>query len=278
MDCVVEPDVVAFAERVVPFLSRAPVEHSVILTLLAARTGGAVVDQTPPVCAYATDAGEVVGVALRTPPWKATLSVMPVGAAIALEQVLWEADPGAPAVSGPVESARLFAERRSARIGRPARVGMAQRMYALTDLVPPEVPGAARPVEPGDVSLVARWWQDFAAEAVPGEPAGVTESAVRRRMAVGVLRLWWDGGRPVSMASYVGPVAGVARVAPVYTPPEYRRHGYGAAITAACSANALAHGAAKVMLYTDLANPTSNSIYQRIGYRPVLDASDFHFD
>lgn len=119
---------------------------------------------------------------------------------------------------------------------------------------------------------MARWWRDFAAEATPEELTGDGVPTVRRWVVAQRLCLWWDGDRPVSMAGYAGPVAGVARVAPVYTPPEYRRRGYGAAVTAACSAHALTHGAATVMLYTDLANPTSNSIYQRIGYRPVSDA------
>lgn len=276
MECVLESDVVAFAERVTPFLSARSVEHSVILTLLAARVDRTVRDEVPPVCALAVDGGEVVGVALRTPPWKATLSVMPAEAATALEEALWKADPDAPAVSGPLPAPRLFAECRSARTGRPVRPGMAMRLYELGELVPPTVPGRAAPVGPDTMTTATRWWQDFATEATPGDPAGDAARAVRRRMETGALTLWWDAGRPVSMAGYVGPTAGVARVAPVYTPPEHRRRGYGAAATAACSAHALARGAGTVMLYTDLANPTSNSIYQRIGYRPVSDAADFH--
>ena len=68
------------------------------------------------------------------------------------------------------------------------------------------------------MSTAARWWQDFAAEAAPGDPTGDAVRAVRRRVAARTLFLWWDGDRPVSMAGYVGPVAGIARVAPVYTP------------------------------------------------------------
>lgn len=70
---------------------------------------------------------------------------------------------------------------------------------------------------------------------------------------------------------------GVARVAPVYTPPENRRCGYGAAVTAACTSDALHCGAQQVVLFTDLANPTSNAIYQRIGYRPVSDRTIVRF-
>jgi predicted GNAT family acetyltransferase len=80
-----------------------------------------------------------------------------------------------------------------------------------------------------------------------------------------------DAGAPVSLAARTATAAGVARVAPVYTPADQRRRGYGAAVTAACTADALARGASEVVLFTDLANPTANSIYQSIGFRPIGD-------
>ena len=73
------------------------------------------------------------------------------------------------------------------------------------------------------------------------------------------------------------PVAGVVRLGPVYTPPEARRHGYATALVADVSRRALAAGAAKCMLYTDLANPTSNNIYQAVGYRRGSDAREYRF-
>ena len=32
-----------------------------------------------------------------------------------------------------------------------------------------------------------------------------------------------------------------------------------------------------VFLFTDLSNPTSNRIYQAIGYEPVADVDQYHF-
>lgn len=69
----------------------------------------------------------------------------------------------------------------------------------------------------------------------------------------------------------------MSRIGPVYTPTDQRGRGYASAVTAAASAHALAQGAAEVLLYTDLANPTSNSIYQQIGYRPVEDCLTLDF-
>ena len=71
--------------------------------------------------------------------------------------------------------------------------------------------------------------------------------------------------------------AGTVRVAPVYTPSEHRRHGYGAAATAAVSRAALDSGAENVVLFTDQANPISNALYQRLGFDPVEERVVLHF-
>jgi predicted GNAT family acetyltransferase len=84
-------------------------------------------------------------------------------------------------------------------------------------------------------------------------------------------------GVPVAMAGRTAAVAGVVRVAPVYTPPALRRRGYGGAATVAVSRAALDGGASDVVLFTDLANPASNALYQRLGYRPVEDRTVLTF-
>ena len=89
--------------------------------------------------------------------------------------------------------------------------------------------------------------------------------------------LVWDDDRVVSMVGTSPPVAGVVRLGPVYTPPETRRHGYATALVGEVSRRALAAGATKCMLYTDLANPTSNHIYQAVGYRRSNDAQEYRF-
>jgi predicted GNAT family acetyltransferase len=73
------------------------------------------------------------------------------------------------------------------------------------------------------------------------------------------------------MAGSTRQVAGVVRVAGVYTAPAHRQRGYGGAVTAVATQAALDAGASAVVLFTDLANPTSNALYQRLGYRPVAD-------
>lgn len=105
---------------------------------------------------------------------------------------------------------------------------------------------------------------------------GAAETLRARRMVDDRLSyrgytLWEQAGQPVSLAGLTRQVAGQVRVGPVYTPPGLRGRGYGGAATWAVSHAAQRAGAAQVVLFTDLANPTSNALYQRLGYQPVAD-------
>jgi predicted GNAT family acetyltransferase len=68
------------------------------------------------------------------------------------------------------------------------------------------------------------------------------------------------------------------RIGPVYTPPDYRGRGYASACTAALSQQMLYAGYQYCFLYTDLSNPTSNRIYQNIGYELVCDIDSYRFE
>lgn len=183
-----------------------------------------------------------------------------------------------PGVRGAIDSARLFAKAWQLETGRQSQLQMAQRMYQLTELVEPTgVPGRARAATPGDLRLCVDWMQAFHDEAIPYEPFGEVQRTIQQRIAGGGLFLWLAGGHPVAMAGTSATVAGVARIGPVYTPPGRRRLGYGSAVAAAATRAGLASGAHRCMLITDLANPTSNAVYQRLGYRPAGDAADYTF-
>jgi predicted GNAT family acetyltransferase len=158
---------------------------------------------------------------------------------------------------------------------------MAQRIHRAESAVQPQgVPGAMRRADERDRPLLVEWSEAFAAEAVPHAPAGDADEMVRERLA-GVagagLFLWEHGGRPVSLAGCAGRTPNGIRVGPVYTPPDFRGHGYASALTAALTRTLLDGGRRFCFLYTDLANPTSNRIYERIGYRPVSDVDEYRF-
>jgi uncharacterized protein len=134
-----------------------------------------------------------------------------------------------------------------------------------------------------DLQVLTDWREAFTAEAVPHEASSreEVESYTRQRFAAARERvgtfIWEVDGQPVSMASYGGPTPNSLRIGAVYTPPEYRRRGYASACTAATCDFILSSGRSFATLYTDLANPTSNHIYQAIGFEPVCDAVQYRF-
>ena len=223
--------------------------------------------------------GHVLGAAMHTPPHHLFVSRMPGEAATALADALADTGRELSGVKGAVASTRAFAEAWTALTGANSTVITEMRMYRLGRLVRPQaVTGGEALATPDDVELVAGWFAAFHDDAQPQSPVEDWAAVAERRIAARNVRLWRDGGAPVSVAAVSAPAAGIAGVGPVYTPPLLRRHGYGAAVTAAATAAALDAGAEHVALYTDLANPTSNSIYQAIGYRPDHDAEERAFD
>jgi len=177
-----------------------------------------------------------------------------------------------PGVTGPVEAARAFAEGWSQARGVTASVTMEQGLYELTKVVlpAPAAPGALRVARAEDAELVASWMAGFGGDArLPAHESEALRKSAATRVASGGLFVWEHEGAPVSMATLQGATRHGIRVSFVYTPPELRGRGYASACVAAVSDRALASGKRFCTLYTDLSNPTSNSIYQRIGYRRI---------
>ncbi len=129
------------------------------------------------------------------------------------------------------------------------------------------------------VDLLVDWHEQFARDA--GLPARDLERSVRQRVDEGGLYWWQVDGAPVSMAGHVAPLAtqggAVARIGPVFTPQRFRRRGYGAAVTAEV-VRRLRPRCSTVMLFTDAANPTSNGVYERLGFRPVAELVEVTLD
>jgi len=221
------------------------------------------------------DGGRLVGAAILTPPFPLGLTPMPDGALAALADHLAGYLPELPGASGPGDVAARFAGRWQARTGAVAEPGMEQLIYRLdaVERLPP-VDGKLRRAETADHDLLCQWLGAFCDEA--GAVRGDVPAAVERRIAEGALHLWQHAS-PMTMVGTAPPVAGVVRVGPVYTPPALRRRGYASAAVAAVSQQALDAGATACMLYTDRANPTSNAIYQRLGYRLVTTAAEVRF-
>ncbi|MFJ9461173.1 GNAT family N-acetyltransferase [Kitasatospora sp. NPDC101447] len=266
-----------FRARAGAVLAASPAENTVLLTIAhRLAESGLDVFGGPPVFGWwrAEDGGPVAGAFLQTPPFDLRLSAMPEAAAAELAVELAAVGSGFTTVNGiagGAGAARAFAAAWTAVTGTEQSVRVEERLYRLGRLTgPPRPPaGRHRPAGPADRELAIRWYEELGAEAgvhLPDVPRAVDD-----RTAAGGLHLWEDGGEPVALAGTSPVLAGMSRIGPVYTPVEHRGRGYGSAVTAAASAHVLALGAAEVLLYTDLANPTSNSVYQQIGYLPVED-------
>jgi len=273
----VTSDALEFADHTRDFLTRRPVEHNVLATVVATLEPTGCGD--PPLFAWvqAKSSGEVYGAALRTPPRRLLASVMSAEAADALMARWLEVDPGLPGVNGPQPAARYLAEAWRRRAGGTVDLGMSLAIYWLSHVDEPSrhPAGHSRVADRSDRDLMIEWTHAFSREA--DLPAADVRPGVERRLRDGRLFVWDHDGQVVSMVGTSPPVADVVRLGPVYTPPEARRHGYATALAADISRRALTGGATKCMLYTDLANATSNSVYQTVGYRRAADAQEYGF-
>lgn len=215
--------------------------------------------------------GTVDGVGMRVgefPPYLVDLDA-PTSAALArLILATGERPPGA---NGDLVATAAFCETLAEVHGGMVTTTMGTRLHRLTALTPPtDVDGFARDATLSDVDLLARWVDDFVVEAHALGTGVDTDEFVRANVDRQTAWIWEVAGEPVCVVMARPPELGVARVGPVYTPPEHRRRGYAAALTASASAQ-LQERAETVCLFTDLANPTSNAVYRRIGYVPVKE-------
>jgi predicted GNAT family acetyltransferase len=249
-----------------------PVRNTVLLSVLESlsRLGPAVFGDAPPVLGWWSPDGAPRAAVLQTPPWPMLLTALPGMSAEQLAQALADRGGELPGVNGLEADAAALAAAWRAITGMSSRTHQRQRLYRLGTLVPPDPPpaGAARIATGADAAVVGSWLTAFAAEI--GAP-GTADDIVADRLDRGRLVLWQVAGDPVSLAGHTELIAGVARIGPVYTPPGLRGRGYASGATAAASELAMARGATSVILFTDLSNPTSNSLYRRLGYETVED-------
>jgi RimJ/RimL family protein N-acetyltransferase len=289
-------DVTEFLAAAGPYLRRERVRNTVILTVTetlrvnagalagtsspaggrpeSASAGGGADPAARPLFGWWSDqAGAVAGAFMHTPPFPVVLTEVALEAAAELAAVAMAARPLG-GVNAYPEVAEAFADGwRDGSRGGPVDVHRRQRLYRLAELVWPDPApaGTARMARDGDAKLTADWFAAFADEVDDMGRGEDQTAAARAKISQDGVMVWEADGQPVSIACATLPVTGMVRIGPVYTPPQARGHGYASAATAALSRRLLQAGAEEVVLFTDLDNPVSNSIYQRIGYRPVED-------
>jgi GNAT superfamily N-acetyltransferase len=262
-----------FLSRAAGFLLHEEAAHNLIIGIGRRLAAGQRVGHGPPLYAAVGDRGQVVGAALWTPPWRLVVSLMPKGAALALADAVhaWGLRPSG--AVGPVDSARPLCDRLASLWGAQTRLTRSMRAFELREVSPaPPTPGLCRRADSTETALVAEWYAAFWADAQLNDPTDPREAGAA---AVREGRVFlWDHGGPASLASIGRTTPGGASLGPVYTPAGRRRHGYATALVAAVSETLLGDGHRFCCLFTDLANPISNAIYPRIGYRPVCDFAE----
>ena len=281
-----------FLETALPFLGADEARHNLILGLAST------LDEHPSLYVdhrlwLVENAGNVVGAALRTPPRELVLGQPATeNALLALVDAI---DDDLPGVVGARPEVEVFSELWARKTGATAQVKVEHGIYALSTVGSvPEPAGSSRLATPHDRPLLVEWWKEFAIEAVHDDMPDLDEigRAVDYRLEVETASgtdssrsppgshrgfLLWEDGEVVSLAGYGGRTPNGIRIGPVYTPPARRGRGYASALVAALSAERLAAGNRFCFLYTDLANPTSNAIYRRIGYEQVCESAEIEF-
>lgn len=260
-----------------PLLAAEPVFNNVILTLLRDRTA----DPIPGRYWLARDGDGVAGFVFQSPvTFPAIMTPMAPDVIEALVDAIARDGVALPGINAEAATAARFAGQWTERHKSAAVPIQGQRLYEVVDVVEgAAVSGHLRPIEPSDRELAVAWSRAFRVD-VGEEPRDPPPNGEEPRNPPPGLGGWtvcfWDDGGPASMAAASPPVEGVVRIGHVYTPPERRRRGYAGACVRDLSRRARDAGH-RCILYTDLGNPTSNSVYRRIGYRAVAEFIRYRF-
>ncbi|RYZ97750.1 MAG: GNAT family N-acetyltransferase, partial [Proteobacteria bacterium] len=183
-------------------------------------------------------------------------------------------------VIGPAAASEAFARAWASLAGCQLNLAMDQGLYQLNEVAhPAEVLGQARLVRAEELEILVEFTRGFYLDTLPWEMPAEPDlrASAEARIAARSTYFWEANGQPVAMTALARPTARGISVNSVYTPPQFRSRGFGTALVAAVSAEGLARGKEFCVLYTDLQNPTSNAIYQKVGYRRVGHTRNYTF-
>jgi GNAT superfamily N-acetyltransferase len=227
--------------------------------------------------------GSCIGASFRTSPFGLQIGPMPLEAVQLLAASVARDDDTFTWVVGSEGVAttflRAYGESNSPGAQRHFVRGLKRLVYELGELQVPRVEGSYRAATLDDLELVVRWSRDFqkftgAAHA----PEGRDREFLIARLEESSLRLWSVENQPVAMAGHAPTVetssGSITRIGPVFTPEDMRGRRYGSAVTAALCEELVGRGS-RVILYTDADYPTSNRVYQRLGFREIDNLVQF---
>jgi uncharacterized protein len=226
----------------------------------------------------AEDNGSIVGAALMTPPRRLLITTMPDSAVSALAEFMFAEAVLVPGVLGPTTETKRFTDYWASRTGKVCRPKMSERIYVCKTVVPPTyATGGLRPATMDDQALLSVWCVQFCLDARIEDETAYFKAQLPRKIADQSIFVW-ENDETVSMVALERETAHGIAISWVYTPSHLRKHGYATSCVAALTQRVLDSGKHFCCLYTDLANPTSNSIYQKIGYQLICDIQDWLFE
>jgi predicted GNAT family acetyltransferase len=272
-------DVDVFLARAGDFLRSRPALHTMHLTVTEKLRGldRLAYDAWGPVLGRLEQPGKVQATFYRMPLRGLSVTSLDPEQADTLAEHLISLGHALPSVTADDTTARAFAQAWQRRTGMTPTLRVRLHLYRLVTLTPPKpVPaGRGRAAGEQDHAHLMCWCRELAADL--GEEVTINaDSWAGTRFAEKRFAFWeTPDGTPVSMAGVNPMVAGQARVDPVYTPTHLRGRGYAGAVTVEVSRAALAAGVTDVVLFTNAANPTSNALYERIGYRRIADFATY---
>ena len=236
-----------------------------------------------PFLACVQDGEKIVLASLMTPPFYlllfSPLAAPPQTAYEALIGRLQGNNRTIPGARGESSLLQSFVHLYRARSGRQTHLKMRQRAFMLTEVIQTSLtPGVMRPAQATDLPSMIDLMTGFSVEVSPEDSLDHIENITHRLIERGLLFLWEVDGRPISIAYGNRPTPNGIAISGVYTPPDGRGRGYASALVAGLSQHFLGSGRQFCTLFTDLANPISNHIYQQIGYRPIGDFSMYRFE
>lgn len=224
-----------------------------------------------------TEGSEILSAFLRTPPYNLIFAYFSGDLDILSSPVcefIINHYGSMPGITGEAESSKKLADTYCRLTGTDIRKTMNQRIYRLDSLNPLKLAeGRLRKAAAGDRDTLESWSRAFAQEALGKKEH---ESGIDEMVREGTLFVW-ETEKIKTMAAICRPVLHGISISLVYTPIEYRKQGYATAIVHSLCRMLLDSGYKYCTLYTDLANPVSNSIYVKIGFVPMYESIQIDF-
>lgn len=269
-----------FLRQVGPHLYKNEAENGLILGICETLASSVHHYKQSPLLLRAAKEGKTRTVAVQTPPHNLILSSGSPSDLKILAKFLFEKDMSFPGVIGPIKEVESFLEHwrklKTVKIQQTIKQGI----YRLDRVIfPSEKSGRMELAQPADQRRLGRWLGDFFAESLPSDARSAKENlaVARHKIEQKQAYVWRVGRTAVSMVFASRPTRNGIAIGPVFTPVSHREHGYASALVAHASQHLLDEGKKFCTLYTDLSNPTSNRIYQRIGYYPIGDSQHVAF-